>query len=66
MKNEEKKPERAATADDGADDSTDVDPEDEIGKTPRVDPVRNEALNILGDLIDLSRTPRTAAAGKAK
>jgi carboxyl-terminal processing protease len=63
---EEKKPDRAATADDGADDPTEVDPEDEIGKTPRVDPVRNEALNILGDLIDLSRTPQTASANGNK
>jgi carboxyl-terminal processing protease len=59
---EEKKPEKAATADDVADDSTDVDAaDDESPKTPRADPVRNEAMNILGDLVELSRLPKTAS-----
>lgn len=73
VKNEEKKPEagdkadeKPVTADTGADDSTDLDDEEGNSKTPRVDPVHNEALNILGDLIELSRTPRTASANAAK
>ena len=40
-----------------------LDPEAEADpKKPRVDPVRNEALNILGDLVELSKTPKTARA----
>ncbi len=31
-------------------------------KEPTLDPVRDEALNILGDLVDLSRGPKTASA----
>jgi carboxyl-terminal processing protease len=37
----------------GADDDT---------KTPAIDPERDEALNILADLVDLSRGPKTASA----
>ena len=68
VKNDEKKPkeEKAPTADEGADDSTDADADDEGGKTPRVDPVRAETLNILSDLIELSRTPKTASATSPK
>jgi hypothetical protein len=31
-------------------------------KEPAIDPARDEALNILGDLVDLSRGPKTASA----
>lgn len=34
------------------------------GKEPAIDPVRNESLNILNDLIDLSRAPKTASTAK--
>jgi carboxyl-terminal processing protease len=37
----------------GADDDT---------KTPAIDPARDETLNILKDLVDLSRGPKTASA----
>ena len=30
-------------------------------KEPVIDPERDEALNILGDLVDLSRGPKTAS-----
>jgi carboxyl-terminal processing protease len=32
-------------------------------KTPAIDPERDETLNILTDLVDLSRGPKTASAG---
>jgi carboxyl-terminal processing protease len=35
---------------------------DDDTKTPAVDPERDEALNILADLVDLSRGPKTASA----
>jgi carboxyl-terminal processing protease len=35
---------------------------DDDTKTPAIDPERDEALNILTDLIDLSRGPKTASA----
>jgi len=35
---------------------------DEDTKTPAIDPERDEALNILADLVDLSRGPKTASA----
>ncbi|MGC3992386.1 MAG: carboxy terminal-processing peptidase [Chthoniobacteraceae bacterium] len=47
---------------DTADDSDDED--DDAGdsdKEPKIDPIRNETLNILGDLIELSRTVKTAS-----
>ena len=44
-----------------ADDGEDK-PEDKEGKTPAVDPVRTETLNILRDFIELSRTPKTASS----
>jgi carboxyl-terminal processing protease len=67
VKNEEKNPDQTPTGDDGAPDATDpeMDPEEDGGKTPRVDPVRNETLNILGDLVELAQTPRTASAVKS-
>lgn len=51
-----------ATADDANPDDGEADPDETLTrKRPAVDPVRNEALNILADLIDLSRTPKTAS-----
>ena len=41
-------------------DDADEDAE-ENPKKPAVDPVRNETVNIIADLVELSRTPRTAA-----
>ena len=35
---------------------------DDDTKTPAIDPERDEALNILADLVDLSRGPKTASA----
>jgi carboxyl-terminal processing protease len=35
---------------------------DDDTKTPSIDPERDEALNILADLVDLSRGPKTASA----
>lgn len=56
--------EKSLTADAGADDSTDL--EDEEDKlSARVDPVRSETLNILSDLLEFSRTPKTASANAA-
>ena len=59
----EKKDDAAA---DDSENSSDVDTDDVEGegdaKKPVIDPVRNETLNILGDLIDLSHTPKTASA----
>lgn len=60
VKNEKKpapaEPEATPPADGNQDDE---DAED--SKTPAIDPVRNESLNILGDLIELSRAPQTAS-----
>ncbi len=47
----------------GDDDSDDL-IEGENGKEPAVDPTRDEALNILGDLVDLSQGPKTASTTK--
>jgi carboxyl-terminal processing protease len=41
----------------GADDDT---------KTPAIDPERDEALNILADLVDLTRGPKTASANNVE
>jgi len=38
------------------------DANDEDTKTPAIDPERDEALNILADLVDLTRGPKTASA----
>jgi hypothetical protein len=35
---------------------------DDDSKTPAIDPERDETLNILTDLVDLSRGPKTASA----
>jgi carboxyl-terminal processing protease len=35
---------------------------DDDAKTPAIDPERDEALNILADLVDLTRGPKTASA----
>jgi carboxyl-terminal processing protease len=35
--------------------------DDEEGKEPAIDPERDESLNILADLVDLSRGPKTAS-----
>src|SRR5215210_9403764 len=40
------------------------DDDDKDGKNPKVDPVRNETLNVLADLIELSRAPKTASVNK--
>src|SRR5205809_432301 len=47
--------------------AADADSEDVVGggddtKEPAIDPERDEALNILNDLVDLSRGPKTASA----
>ena len=50
-------PEAAGPDDDG----DDVAPANEDTKDPVIDPEREEALNILNDLVDLSKGPRTAS-----
>jgi len=35
-------------------------------KEPAIDPERDETLNILADLVDLSRGPKTASANSDK
>ncbi len=50
-------PEAAAPDDDG----DDVAPATDDTKDPVIDPEREEALNILNDLVDLSKGPRTAS-----
>ncbi|MEA3188655.1 MAG: carboxyl-terminal processing protease [Chthoniobacter sp.] len=55
----EKKP---ASVDEGATMAEDDEEEESItAKKPEVDPVHNETINILGDLIELSRAPKTAS-----
>ena len=39
---------------------------DDDTKTPAIDPERDEALNILADLVDLSRGPKTASANSVE
>jgi hypothetical protein len=58
---EEAKPKDAKAEDDDDDDAD----EETGGQTPVVDPIRGESLNILADLIDLSRGPKTAQATPA-
>jgi carboxyl-terminal processing protease len=48
------------------DDDTDEDGDDEGGKEPVIDAGRSETLNILVDLVDLSRGSKTAQATPAK
>ena len=57
----EEKKEAATAADNDSTDDPDADDETVAPKRPVVDPVRNETLNVLADLIDLTRTPKTAA-----
>jgi len=52
-------PEAAPDTDSEADD--DSSGTDNDSKEPAIDPERDEALNILGDLVDLSRAPKTAS-----
>jgi carboxyl-terminal processing protease len=58
-------PEAAPDADD--DDGSDFDSDlggDDSTKTAAIDPERDETLNILSDLVQLSRGPTTASAGR--
>ena len=64
-KKPEAEPKDAAAA--AADDEDALDEEGEgESKTAGVDAIKNETLNILRDLIDLSRTPKTATASTVK
>ncbi len=45
----------------GPDDDSDITPGNDDAKDPVLDPERDEALNILADLVDLSKGPRTAS-----
>jgi carboxyl-terminal processing protease len=49
-----------------ADDDTDTIGAADDTKEPAVDPERDEALNILGDFVDLSRGPKTASTNVKK
>ena len=53
-------PEAAGDADSDDDDAIASGSDDT--KDPVIDPERDEALNILADLVDLSRGPKTASA----
>jgi carboxyl-terminal processing protease len=53
-------PEAASDADSDSPETGDADD----GKTQALDPERDEALNILGDLVDLSQGPKTASAAR--
>ncbi len=56
------KPElQLAKVDVDADEDAEPAAEDGTGKQVIVDPVRNEALHIIADLAELSRTPKTAS-----
>jgi carboxyl-terminal processing protease len=46
------------------DDDSDIVPSDDDTKEPAIDPERDEALNILNDLVDLSRGPKTASTNR--
>jgi carboxyl-terminal processing protease len=48
------------------DDDSDVIGGDDDTKEPAIDPERDETLNILADLVDLSRGPKTAASSSVK
>ena len=49
-----------------SEDELDDEADDDVGgKTPAVDAIRGESLNILADLVDLSRGPKTAQATQA-
>jgi carboxyl-terminal processing protease len=49
-----------------ADDDAALDDDEASNKLERLDPIKTETLNILNDLIDLSRNPKTATASTAK
>ena len=55
-------PEAAPDSDDADDDG--VPGTDDDTKEPAIDPARDETLNILGDLVDLSAPPKTASTTK--
>jgi hypothetical protein len=55
-------PEAAADSDDVDDDGIPGTGDDT--KEPAIDPARDETLNILGDLVDLSAAPKTASTTK--
>ncbi|MFN2542775.1 MAG: carboxy terminal-processing peptidase [Chthoniobacterales bacterium] len=48
------------------DDQSEVVPPDDDTKEPVIDPERDESLNILADLVDLSRGPKTASTNSPK
>jgi carboxyl-terminal processing protease len=48
------------------DDQSEVVPPDDDTKEPTIDPERDESLNILADLVDLSRGPKTASTNSTK
>jgi carboxyl-terminal processing protease len=48
----------------GPDDDSDIIPSDDDTKEPAIDPERDEALNILNDLVDLSHGPKTASTNR--
>ena len=54
----------ALDEDAAAEDATSDEEKIDEKKKPAIDPVRNEALNILSDFIELSRTPKTASVNK--
>ena len=57
----EKKSLASADPEDAAPDEDEDAPEGSDQKKPEIDPLRAEALNIVGDLIELSHTPKTAS-----
>lgn len=54
----------AESAEDAEDIIAKAEDEEKDDKNPRVDPVRNETLNVLSDLIELARAPKTASVNK--
>jgi len=52
---------KKTAAPEAASDADDIFDNGDGTKEPALDPVRNEALNILGDLVDLSQGPKTAS-----
>ena len=47
-------------------DEESADEDEATNKSERLDPIKTETLNILNDLIDLSRNPKTATASTTK
>ena len=62
----EKKAENAAAAAPAADEDAADDDDEATNKSERLDPIKTETLNILNDLIDLTRNPKTATASTTK